>query len=119
MFDDVLECVSATVHARALSARVSQQQLETYLWGAAKLIVSWALAGTKGCLHSSHRSGRFAWLCASRMSRERSRGRKERIMAAFVWRSLTRRYLAIEGAGLKQRSERVAASGAATAAQAM
>ena len=40
-------------------------------------------------------------------------------MAAFVWRSLTRRYLAIEGAGLKQRSERVAASGAATAAQAM
>jgi len=41
-------------------------------------------------------------------------------LAAFVWRSLTRRYLAIEAAGLKQRSEQVAAaSRAATAARAM
>ena len=40
-------------------------------------------------------------------------------VAAFVWRSLTRRYLAIEAAGLKQRSEQVAAvSSAATAVQA-
>jgi hypothetical protein len=31
-------------------------------------------------------------------------------VAAFVWRSLTRRYLAIEAAGLKQRSEEVAAA---------
>ena len=31
-------------------------------------------------------------------------------VAAWVWRSLTRRYLAIEAAGLKQRSERVAAA---------
>jgi uncharacterized membrane protein len=39
-------------------------------------------------------------------------------LAAFVWRSLTRRYLAIEAAGLKQRSEQVAAaSRAGTAAQ--
>jgi uncharacterized membrane protein len=30
-------------------------------------------------------------------------------LGAFVWRSLTRRYLAIEAAGLKQRSEQVAA----------
>jgi len=29
-------------------------------------------------------------------------------LAAFVWRSLTRRYLAIEAAGLKQRTEQVA-----------
>src|SRR5215467_10908678 len=29
-------------------------------------------------------------------------------LAAFVWRSLTRRYLAIEAAGLKEQSERVA-----------
>src|SRR4249920_2329646 len=31
-------------------------------------------------------------------------------LAAFVWRSLTRRYLATEAAGLKQRSEQVAAA---------
>jgi uncharacterized protein YndB with AHSA1/START domain len=31
-------------------------------------------------------------------------------LAAFVWRSLTRRYLAIEAAGLKQRSEQIAAA---------
>jgi hypothetical protein len=38
---------------------------------------------------------------------------------AFAWRSLTRRYLAIEAEGLKQRSEQVAASSsAATAARA-
>jgi uncharacterized membrane protein len=37
-------------------------------------------------------------------------------LAAWVWRSLTRRYLAIEAAGLKQRSEEIlAASRAATA----
>jgi uncharacterized membrane protein len=39
-------------------------------------------------------------------------------VAAFVWRSLTRRYLAIEGAGLKQRSEQMAAASRAAAAQA-
>ena len=40
-------------------------------------------------------------------------------LAAFLWRSLTRRYLAIEAAGLKQQSEQVAAgSRAATAAPA-
>jgi len=31
-------------------------------------------------------------------------------LAAFVWRSLTRRYLAIEAAGLKQRIEQLAAA---------
>ena len=36
-------------------------------------------------------------------------------LAAFVWRSLTRRYLAIEAAGLKQRSEQVAAASRAAA----
>ena len=39
-------------------------------------------------------------------------------LAAFVLRSLTRRYLAIEAAGLKQRSEQVAATRPATLAQA-
>ncbi len=39
-------------------------------------------------------------------------------LAAFVWRSLTRRYLAIEAAGLKQRCEQAAATRAATAAAA-
>jgi uncharacterized protein YndB with AHSA1/START domain len=34
-------------------------------------------------------------------------------LAAFVWGSLTRRYLAIEAAGLKQRSEQVAAAASA------
>jgi hypothetical protein len=37
-------------------------------------------------------------------------------LGAFVWRSLTRRYLAIEAAGLKQRSEQVAAASRAAAA---
>jgi len=36
-------------------------------------------------------------------------------LAAVVWRSLTRRYLAIEAAGLKQRSEQVAAASRAAA----
>ena len=35
-------------------------------------------------------------------------------LAALVWRSLTRRYLAIEAAGLKQRSEQIAAVPRAT-----
>jgi len=39
-------------------------------------------------------------------------------LAAFVFRSLTRRYLAIEAAGLKQRCEQLAASSSARAAQA-
>jgi uncharacterized membrane protein len=39
-------------------------------------------------------------------------------LAAFLLRSLTRRYLAIEAAGLKQRSEQIAASSVAPAAQA-
>jgi hypothetical protein len=39
-------------------------------------------------------------------------------LAAFLLRSLTRRYLAIEAAGLKQRSEQLAAARAATTAQA-
>lgn len=39
-------------------------------------------------------------------------------LAAFVWRSLTRQYLAIEAAGLKQRCEQIAAAGPATMARA-
>jgi uncharacterized membrane protein len=39
-------------------------------------------------------------------------------LAAFLWRSLTRQYLAIEAAGLKQRSEQIAAAGAAKVARA-
>jgi len=37
-------------------------------------------------------------------------------LAAYVWRSLTRRYLAIEATGLKQRSEQVAAAAIGAAA---
>jgi uncharacterized membrane protein len=36
-------------------------------------------------------------------------------LAALVWRSLTRRYLAVEAAGLKRRSEQIAASSSAAA----
>src|SRR5215831_11484783 len=39
-------------------------------------------------------------------------------LAAFLWRTLTRQYLAIEAAGLKQRSEQVVASRGAAAAPA-
>ena len=39
-------------------------------------------------------------------------------LAAFVWRSLTRRYLAIEAAGLKQRCEQIAAATKTAAAPA-
>ena len=39
-------------------------------------------------------------------------------LAAWVWRSLTRRYLAIEAAGLKERSEQVLAASRAAAARA-
>ena len=39
-------------------------------------------------------------------------------LAAFIWRSLTREYLAIEAAGLKQRSEQIVASMGASAAPA-
>src|SRR5262245_52786882 len=39
-------------------------------------------------------------------------------LAALTWRSLTRRYLAIEAAGLKQRSEQVAAASRARSGRA-
>ena len=98
-------------------ARIRQPRLPTVVWEVTKWESgrSWTWATTSPGLRTeaSHvltRSGEST-LAEQSISSSGLLGR----MAAFVWRSLTRRYLAVEAAGLKQRSEQVAATRAAAA----
>jgi uncharacterized membrane protein len=99
-------------------ARIRQPRLPTLVWEVTKWSPghSWAWTATSpgARTEASHvltRSGQGTVAEQSIMSS----GPLGRV-AAFVWRSLTRRYLAIEAAGLKQQSERMAATSRAAAA---
>jgi uncharacterized membrane protein len=103
-------------------ARITQPRLPTVVWEVTKWEPgrswTWAAAGPGARTEASHVltvSGRGTIAEQSIVSS----GPIGKLLA-FMWRSLTRRYLAIEAAGLKQRSEQVAAAakgGAAVRAQ--
>jgi uncharacterized membrane protein len=101
--------------------RIRQPRLPTVVWEVTKWEPgrswSWAATSPGARTEASHvltRSGEGTVAEQSIVS-SGPIGR----LAAFVWRSLTQRYLAIEAAGLKQQSEQAAAaSKAAAAAQA-
>src|SRR4051812_48074941 len=93
-------------------ARIRQPGLPTVVWEVTKWEPgrswSWAARSPGARTEASHvltRSGENTVAEQSIVS-SGPLGR----LAAFVWRSLTRRYLAIEAAGLKQRSEQAAAA---------
>ena len=102
-------------------ARIRQPRLPTLVWEVTKWEPgrswTWAATSPGARTEASHVltvSGRGT-LAEQSIVSSGPLGR----LAAFLWRSLTRRYLAIEAAGLKQRSEQVAAtSSGTTAAQA-
>ena len=102
-------------------ARIRQPRLPTVVWEVTKWEPgrswTWTATGPGARTEASHNltaSGRGTVAEQSIVSS----GPVGRLLA-FAWRSLTRRYLAIEAEGLKQRSEQVAASSsAATAARA-
>jgi hypothetical protein len=101
-------------------ARIRQPRLPTVVWEVTKWEPghswTWTATGPGARTEASHNltvSGRGTIAEQSIVSS----GPLGRLLA-FAWRSLTRRYLAIEAEGLKQRSEQVAASSsAATAAR--
>ena len=101
-------------------ARIRQPRLPTVVWEVTKWEPgrswTWAATGPGAYTEASHVltvSGRGTVAEQSIVSS----GPVGRLLA-LVWRSLTRRYLAIEAEGLKQRSEQVAASSrTATAAR--
>ena len=93
-------------------ARIQQPRLPTVVWEVTKWEPgrswTWTAAGPGARTEASHvltpsGSGTLAEQAIV------SSGPIGRLMA-FIWRSLTRRYLAIEAAGLKQRSEQIAAA---------
>jgi uncharacterized membrane protein len=93
-------------------ARISQPRLPTVVWEVTKWEPgrswTWTTTAPGARTEASHVltvSGR-ATIAEQSIVSSGPIGR----LAAFVWRSLTRRYLAIEAQGLKQRSEQVAAS---------
>jgi uncharacterized membrane protein len=98
-------------------ARIRQPRLPTVVWEVTKWEPgqSWTWTATSfgACTEASHVLSRVS----ERTNAEQSITWSGPIgrLAAFVWRSLTRRYLAIEAAGLKQRSEQVASSIVTTA----
>jgi uncharacterized membrane protein len=99
-------------------ARIRQPRLPTLVWEVTKWSPghswTWTATSPGARTEASHvltRSGEGTVAEQSIISS----GPLGRV-AAFVWRSLTRRYLAIEAAGLKQQSERMAATSRAAAA---
>jgi uncharacterized membrane protein len=93
-------------------ARIRQPRLPTVVWEVTRWEPghswTWTATGPGALTEASHvltRSGEGT-LAEQCIQSSGPLGR----LAAFVWRSLTQRYLAIEAAGLKQRSEHVAAA---------
>jgi uncharacterized protein YndB with AHSA1/START domain len=102
-------------------ARIRQPRLPTVVWEVTKWEPgrswTWAATGPAARTEATHvlTASGAGTIAEQSIISSGLLGR----VAAFVWRSLTRRYLAVEAAGLKQRSEQVAAaSRAAAAAQA-
>src|SRR5580765_2927530 len=98
-------------------ARIRQPRLPTVVWEVTKWEPgrswTWTATGPGARTEASHNltaSGRGTVAEQSIVSS----GPVGRLLA-FAWRSLTRRYLAIEAEGLKRRSEQVAASAAPAA----
>src|SRR3954462_2712187 len=101
-------------------ARIRQPRLPTVVWEVTKWEPgrswTWTATGPGARTEASHvltASGRGT-IAEQTIIATGPIGR----LLAFVWRSLTRRYLAIEAAGLKQRSEQVAAASATSASAA-
>jgi len=99
-------------------ARIRQPRLPTLVWEVTKWSPghswTWTATSPGARTEASHvltRSGEGT-LAEQSITSSGPLGR----VAAFVWRSVTRRYLAIEAAGLKQQSERVAATSKVAAA---
>jgi uncharacterized membrane protein len=93
-------------------ARIRQPRLPTLVWEVTKWSPghswTWTATSPGARTEASHvltRSGEGT-VAEQSITSSGPLGR----LAAFVWRSLTRRYLAIEAAGLKQQSERAAAT---------
>jgi uncharacterized membrane protein len=90
--------------------RIRQPRLPTVVWEVTKWEPgrswTWTATSPGARTEASHVLTRAAQLTIAEQSITWSGpiGR----LAAFVWRSLTRRYLAIEAVGLKQRTEQVA-----------
>ncbi|PYR52280.1 MAG: polyketide cyclase [Acidobacteria bacterium] len=99
-------------------ARIRQPRLPTLVWEVTKWSPghswTWTATSPGARTEASHvltRSGEGT-LAEQSITSSGPLGR----VAAFLWRSVTRRYLAIEAAGLKQQSERVAATSRVAAA---
>jgi uncharacterized membrane protein len=99
-------------------ARIRQPRLPTVVWEVTKWEPgqswTWTATGPGARTEASHVLTRSGDGTVAEQSIASS-GPLGRVLA-FVWRSLTRRYLAIEASGLKQRSEQVAAVSRAAAA---
>jgi uncharacterized membrane protein len=100
-------------------ARIRQPRLPTVVWEVTKWEPgrSWTWTSTSpgACTEASHVLTRVGDRTIAEQSITWS-GPLGRL-AALVWRSLTRRYLAIEAAGLKQRTEQVAVFATTAAVQ--
>src|SRR5256885_11496401 len=99
-------------------ARIRQPRLPTVIWEVTKWEPgrswTWVATGPGARTEASHvlTASGHGTVAAQTIVSSGPLGR----LLAFVWRSLTRRYLAIEAEGLKRRSEEAAAR-AATAAR--
>ena len=93
-------------------ARIRQPWLPTVVWEVTKWEPgqswTWTTTSSGACTEASHVLSRVRERTIVEQSITWSGpiGR----LAALVWRSLTRRYLAIEAAGLRERSEQVVSS---------